>query len=64
MTCLVAAVTLGPVTKKGTAKPHLTPEGERAALERQKRQAEALRANLLRRKSQARERGAPPEKKP
>jgi hypothetical protein len=53
------------VTKKGTDKPHATPAGEHAALERQKRQAEALRANLLRRKSQARERAVPPpEKKP
>jgi hypothetical protein len=54
-----------PVTKQGTDKPPSTPTAERAARERQKRQAEALRANLLRRKSQARERAAPPpEKKP
>lgn len=51
--------------EKAKEKPHLTAAGERAALARQKRQADALRANLVRRKSQARERVAsPPEKKP
>jgi hypothetical protein len=36
--------------------PIRSPRGERAALERQRRQAEALRANLARRKQQNRAR--------
>jgi len=52
------------MSKGAKEKPHLTPEGERAAEARAERQAAALRANLLRRKAQARDRAtAPPGKK-
>ena len=49
------------MTEETAKKPQLGPAGERAAAARQKRQAEALRANLLRRKAQARERAEPPQ---
>jgi hypothetical protein len=54
------------MSDKPKEKPALTPAGERAARAREERQAAALRANLLRRKSQARDRAGPPEpeKKP
>ena len=54
------------MSEKPKGKTHLTAAGERAARERAERQAAALRANLLRRKSQARDRAEPeaPEKKP
>jgi hypothetical protein len=48
------------MTEKTVKKPQMSPAGERAAAVRQKRQAEALRANLARRKSQARERAETP----
>jgi hypothetical protein len=51
------------MTEEAVKKPQLSPAGTRAAAARQKRQAEALRANLLRRKSQARERAEPPQDK-
>jgi len=53
------------MTEETSKKPVLSPSGERAAEARQKRLAAALRANLGRRKAQARERAEPaPEKKP
>ncbi len=51
------------MSKGAPDEPHLTPEGERAAQAREERQAAALRANLVRRKAQARERAAPPPEK-
>ena len=50
------------MTEGGNKKPQLSPAGERAAEARRKRLADALRANLVRRKAQARERDAAPEK--
>ena len=53
------------MTEDSSKKPALSPAGERAAAARQKRLAAALRANLGRRKAQARERAEPaPAKKP
>jgi hypothetical protein len=52
------------MTGKEKDKPHATPETLRAAREREERLAAALRANLARRKAQARQREpAPPVKK-
>jgi hypothetical protein len=48
------------MTRKEKARPHATPEAVRAAREREERLAAALRANLARRKAQARQREAPP----
>lgn len=44
------------MTEREKPSPHLTEAGAAAALRRQERQAAALRANLGRRKAQARER--------
>ncbi len=53
------------MTGKTKTPPRATEAGEAAAKAREERQAAALRANLARRKAQARERAAPePEKKP
>jgi hypothetical protein len=41
----------------GKSGPRLTERGQEAKAERQRRQAEAMRANLRRRKQQARKRG-------
>jgi hypothetical protein len=41
--------------------PRLTARGAEAKAEREQRQAEAMRANLRRRKQQARDRAKPPE---
>jgi hypothetical protein len=49
------------VTEAPKSQPHLTPAAARARAEREARQAEALRANLRRRRAQARGREAPPE---
>jgi hypothetical protein len=52
------------MSKGSKQEPHSSLEGERAARARQERLAAALRANLARRKAQARQRvAAPPEKK-
>ena len=45
----------------GKAGPRLTERGEEAKTERQRRQAEAMRANLRRRKQQARGREDAPK---
>jgi hypothetical protein len=45
----------------GKPGPRLTERGEEARAERQRRQAEAMRANLRRRKQQARKREEGPE---
>lgn len=59
-------VTLPSMSEKAKEKPGLTQAAKRAAQAREERQAAALRANLLRRKAQARDRAdsPPPEKKP
>lgn len=48
------------MTEKPKSPPHVTPAGAAASGRRQERLAAALRANLARRKAQARQRGAPP----
>ena len=47
------------MSEKAKEKPELSPAGRQAATARQERLAVALRANLGRRKTQARERAAP-----
>jgi hypothetical protein len=44
------------MTERDKLPPHLTAAGSEAAQQRRERQAAALRANLARRKAQARER--------
>ncbi len=61
MTRLPARRTLRVMTEKDNPVPHLTAAGAAAAQRRQERLAAALRANLGRRKAQARERRAEPE---
>ncbi len=48
------------MSEKPKEQPHRSDAGERVAEEREARLAAALRANLHRRKAQARERVAPP----
>jgi len=49
------------MTEKAKEQPRRSAAGDRAAEEREARLAAALRANLHRRKAQARERAAPPD---
>jgi hypothetical protein len=55
----VARPQIRAVTDDPKSEPHLTPAAARARADREARQAAALRANLRRRKAQARGREAP-----
>jgi hypothetical protein len=60
----IPPVTEPPTPQDAKPEPHLTPAAARARAEREARAAEALRANLRRRKAQARGRDAQQEAQP